>query len=230
MRHIGALPRPVARRDVVRSYRLLAADDDAGIGDEIRRCLAESGIGEVADGAGGDRDIVVLTDRTPVGWLSRDDLCHPPAVVATSITLPVRGVLERQWVDYRARRARTLPVLGRDLAGAWGPVAEPRAAPEIPERLQQRRFPPWVAVVEWTLYSMAALAAPAAHHRSRPRPRAVRAEQSWGAAMKPRLIAGLERIIRADRALVRHEITRRRHEREYDEANGAAADLAAATC
>ena len=35
--------------------------------------------------------------------------------MATSITLPVRGLLQRfQWVDYRARRRRTLETLARN--------------------------------------------------------------------------------------------------------------------
>ena len=38
------------------------------------------------------------------------------AVVATSVALPIRGVLQQfQWVDYRRRRRRTLAALGRDL-------------------------------------------------------------------------------------------------------------------
>jgi hypothetical protein len=158
-RHAGAIPRPIERDDVVRSYRLLAAEDDASVADEIRRGLAESGIDEVADGGERDRDIVVLTDKTPAGWLARDDLRHPLAVVATSISLPVRGVLHRfQWVDYRARRERTVRALGRDLVGASDPLVDARAAPAIPERLQQRRLPLWVVIVEWTLYFMAVLA------------------------------------------------------------------------
>lgn len=161
-RHIGAIPRPAGRRDAVRSYRLLAADDDAGVADEIRRCLAESGIDQVTGGEG-DRDIVVLTDKTPADWPSRDDLRLPVAVVATSISLPVRGILHRfQWVDYRARRRSTLRTLGRDLVGTRDPVAGARAAPEIPERLQQRRLPLGVAITDWTLYCMAVLATLAA--------------------------------------------------------------------
>lgn len=158
-RHIGAVPRPAGRPGAVRSYRLLAVDDDAGVADEIRRCLAEWGIDRVADGGQGDRDIVVLTDKTSAAWPSRDDLRLPLAVVATSISLPVRGVLDRfQWVDYRARRRGTLRALGRDLAGMSAPVPDARAAPEIPERLQQLRLPLWVTITDWTLCCMAVLA------------------------------------------------------------------------
>jgi hypothetical protein len=158
-RPIGAIPRPAGRRDAVRSYRLLAADEDAGVADEIRRGLAGRGIDRVADGREGDRDVVVLTDKTPAGWLSRDDLRLPLAVVATSIRLPVQGALHRfQWVDYRARRGQTLRALGRDLAGASDPAPDARVDPEIPERLQQLRLPLWVAITDWTLYCMAVLA------------------------------------------------------------------------
>jgi hypothetical protein len=155
-RHVGKVPRP-GTGSAIRAYRVLAADDDAGVRDEVRACLAEAGIQEAADG---ERDVVVLTDRTPAEWLSRDDLRDPLAVVATSIALPVRGLLQRfQWVDYRARRRRTLELLGRDLATATEPVEEARAAPEVPEGLQQLRLPVAVVIVEWTLYFMAVLAA-----------------------------------------------------------------------
>jgi hypothetical protein len=52
----------------------------------------------------------------------------------------------------------------------------------------------------------------------------------WGADMKTRLIAGLERTVRADEAVIRHEITAQRWIREYDEFNRAADDLAAPIC
>jgi hypothetical protein len=52
----------------------------------------------------------------------------------------------------------------------------------------------------------------------------------WGADMKTRLIAGLERTVRADQAVIRHEITAQRWGREYDEFNRAADDLAAPIC
>jgi hypothetical protein len=72
-RHIGGVPRPVDRRNIVRSYRLVAADVDASVAAEIRQFLDEAGIDEVTDGRLGDRDIVVVTDRTPAGRLSRED-------------------------------------------------------------------------------------------------------------------------------------------------------------
>jgi hypothetical protein len=79
-------------------------------------------------------------------------------VVATSIDLPVRGVLQRfQWVDYRRRRRRTLAALARDLAVE---SSEPGAGPvpPLPESLQRVRLPTWLVVVEWTIFSMATLA------------------------------------------------------------------------
>ncbi len=159
-RHIGAVPRPVDRRNVVRSYRLSATDHDATVAAEIRQCLAESGLDEVTDGRLGDRDIVVVTDRTPAGWLAREDLRAPIGVVATSISLPLRGVLGRfQWVDYRRRRKQTLRALGRDLTAVGGPVAEGGEAPDVPERLQQLRQPPWVTIAEWTLFTIGVIAA-----------------------------------------------------------------------
>ena len=155
-RHVGKLTRPDAD-GAVRGYRLFAADDDAGVGDEVRRALAAAGIAEAADG---ERDVVVLTDRTPAEWLTRDDLRNPLAVVATSIALPVRGALERfQWVDYRARRRRTLDTLGGDLSTPNRSIAGAHEAPDVPERLQRLRLPVAVAIVEWTLYAMAVLAA-----------------------------------------------------------------------
>jgi hypothetical protein len=115
------------------------------------------GIEEAVDG---ERDVVVLTDRTPAEWLARDDLRDPLAVVATSIALPVRGVLQRfQWTDYRRRRRGALEMLGRDLAAATGSDEEARSAPEVPERLQHLRLPVAIVIVEWTLFSMAVLAA-----------------------------------------------------------------------
>ena len=155
VRHTGPVPRP-DRLTALHSYRLIAADDDAGVADEIRRSLTEVGIEEVAHG---QRDIVVLTDRTPVSWLSRDDLCDPLAVAATSVALPVRGLLQRfQWVDYRARRRRTLATLALDLA-ATTPAVAGRSTLDVPERLQQLRLPTAVIITEWTLYAIAALAA-----------------------------------------------------------------------
>jgi hypothetical protein len=155
-RHVGNVPRP-HRDGAVRAYRLFAADDDAGVAEEVRCSFADVGIEETADG---ERDVVVLTDRTPVEWLARDDLRDPLAVVATSVALPVRGVLQRfQWIDYRRRRRGTLEMLGRDLATESGSAAEARALPEVPERLQHLRLPVAIVIVEWTLYSMAVLAA-----------------------------------------------------------------------
>jgi TIR domain len=155
-RHVGNVPRPDTG-GAVRAYRLFVADDDAEVAEAIRRSLADVGIEEATDG---ERDVVVLTDRTPAEWLARDDLRDPLAVVATSIALPVRGVLQRfQWTDYRRRRWGTLEMLGRDLAAATGSDAEARSAPEVPERLQHLRLPVAIVIVEWTLYSMAVLAA-----------------------------------------------------------------------
>ena len=87
-----------------------------------------------------------------------DNLRSPLAVVATSVALPIRGVLQQaQWVDYRRRRRRTLATLGRELTTSdagneeW-PVLD------LPERLQQFRLPPWVAATVYVLISMATLA------------------------------------------------------------------------
>ena len=108
-RHIGVVPRPLGDRSPAKSYRLIAADDDVGVADEIRRALADSGMSELGDGDEADRQIVVVSDRTPADWLSLDNLRSPLAVVATSVALPIRGVLQQaQWVDYRRRRRRTL--------------------------------------------------------------------------------------------------------------------------
>ena len=155
-RHIGAVPRPVDEQRAAHSYRLITADDDARVGDEVRRDLVAGGIDELA--AEGDRDVVVLSDRTPSDWMSRNDLRNPVAVVATSFSLPVRGVLERfQWVDYRARRGETLQALARDITHA-ARVGDD-LPPAIPEGLQQPRVPTGVAIAEWTLFSVALFAA-----------------------------------------------------------------------
>jgi hypothetical protein len=148
-RHVGAVPRPEAPV-ALRTYRLSAAEADGSVGEEVRRALSATGISEAADGA---RDVVVLSDRTPTDWLSRADLRDPLAVVATSIAMPVRGVLQRfQWVDYRARRTSTLDTLARDSESGG-------QAPSIPEGLQRLRQPVAVTISEWTLYAMASVAA-----------------------------------------------------------------------
>ena len=127
-RYVGSVS-PGARRrrsglPAVRSGRR------RGVADEVRRALAKAGIEEAP---GGERDVVVLTDRTPADWLTRDDLRDPLAVVATSIALPVRGALQRfQWVDYRARRRSTLETLGA--------TSQPRAGPP-PRRERHRKYP-----------------------------------------------------------------------------------------
>jgi hypothetical protein len=158
-RHIGGVPRPASETTAVRSYRLLAAEEDAGVADELRRSLSDVGLREVAEGEPRDRDVVVLSDRTPAAWLERDDLREPLAVVATSVALPVRGRLLRfQWVDYRARRQKTLAALARELAGDDS-AAETRPTPLVPERLQQLRLPRPIVIAEWTLYFMGVLAA-----------------------------------------------------------------------
>jgi hypothetical protein len=158
-RHTGVVPRPIDDQNVAHSFRLIAADDDARVGDEVRQSLAAAGLREVAGDF--DRDVVVLSDRTPTSWLSRGDLRHPIAVAATSFSLPVRGVLERfQWVDYRARRKATLQALARDLTATPGSThSRAGGAPDIPERLQLPRVPVGVAVAEWTLFSAGLLAA-----------------------------------------------------------------------
>jgi hypothetical protein len=156
-RHIGRVAYPRDRGTAVRSYRLLVSDDDQNVGEEIRCSLRDAGISEAGQGQPGDRDIVVLTDRTPADWLSQESLRDPVAVVATSILLPVRGVMGRyQWVDYRTRRRKTLAALGRDLSAATS--AAKTELPEVPERLQHVRLPWWVAVIEWMLFAMASLA------------------------------------------------------------------------
>jgi hypothetical protein len=52
----------------------------------------------------------------------------------------------------------------------------------------------------------------------------------WGADMKTQLIAGLERTVRADRAVIRHEISAQRWGREYDEFTRAAEAVNAPIC
>jgi hypothetical protein len=154
-RHVGAVPRPDAPV-ALRTYRLTAAEADGSVGEEVRRALSATGISEAADG---ERDVVVLSDRTPTDWLARDDLRDPLAVVATSIAVPVRGVLQRfQWVDYRARRKSTLETLARDSAAQAQPGGKAHAAPGVPEGLQRLRLPVAVTISEWTLYSMATVA------------------------------------------------------------------------
>ncbi len=131
-RYVGSVPRPELG-GAVRAYRLFAADDDVGVGDEVHRALAEAGIEEAP---GGERDVVVLTDRTPADWLARDDLRDPLAVVATSIALPVRGGCSASSgsttapAAEHARNARRRP-RNRERV-RW----EARAAPEVPERLE----------------------------------------------------------------------------------------------
>lgn len=155
-RHVGAVPRPDAPV-ALRTYRLSAAEADGSVGEEVRRALSATGISEAADGA---RDVVVLSDRTPTDWLSRADLRDPLAVVATSIAMPVRGVLQRfQWVDYRARRTSTLETLARDSAAQAQSSGQAHAAPGVPEGLQRLRQPVAVTISEWTLYFMATVAA-----------------------------------------------------------------------
>jgi hypothetical protein len=157
-RHIGPVPGPVETRRPAHSFHLIAAEVDLPVAEEVRQALVAVGMAEVGDDRGSDRQIVVMSDRTPAEWLSRDGLREPLAVVATSIALPVRGVLHRfQWVDYRHRRSQTLAAFARDLtAKASGPGAG--GFPPLPESLQQVRLPTWLIIVEWTLFAMATLA------------------------------------------------------------------------
>jgi hypothetical protein len=53
---------------------------------------------------------------------------------------------------------------------------------------------------------------------------------SWGADMKTRLIAGVERTLRADRALLRHKMTGKTWAHEYDDLSRAAQDLLTPLC
>jgi ABC-type multidrug transport system fused ATPase/permease subunit len=156
-RHIGGVPGSVVKRLPARTYRLIAADDDSSVANEVRRALADVGMSEVDEDEEGQRQIVVVSDRTPIDLVSDDRLTEPLAVVATSVAVPVRGVLQRfQWVDYRRRRRRTLAALGRDLAGESS--GENTLTPPLPESLQKVRLPFWLRVVEWTLFAMATLA------------------------------------------------------------------------
>lgn len=122
--------------------------------------MAEAGIREATPGGEfPDRDIVVLSDRTPAEWLSREDLRDPVGLVATSIRLPVRGALQRfQWVDYRARRTSTLQAFRRDLRPPEGSEPEPSGLPDLPESLELPRLPRPVVIVEWILFCVATLA------------------------------------------------------------------------
>jgi TIR domain len=157
-RHVGAVPQPLDARVPARTCRLFAAAGDSRIAEDVRRALFDAGMSDVGDGSDSDRQIVVVSDRTPTDWLSWEFLRDPVAVVATSVALPVRGSMGRfQWVDHRRRRRRTLVDLGRSLT-AKDTAAEKRTAPELPERLQQVRLPFWLMVTEWTLLAMAALA------------------------------------------------------------------------
>jgi hypothetical protein len=142
-----------------RTYRLLAVPEDASVAEDVRRSLAVGGIVEVAADAPRDRDVVVVTDRTPVEWLVRTDLEQPLAVVGTSTALPVRGALQRlQWVDYRRRRAATLDGLARALHPDADEAARALAA-AVPEGLEQPQAPRLVVLAEWVFYATASLAA-----------------------------------------------------------------------
>jgi hypothetical protein len=155
-RHMGPVPIPAETRLATHSFRLLSAEADRPVADEVRDALLGAGMAEASEESRGDRQVVVVSDRTPIEWLSLDELQEPLAVVATSIALPVRGVVQRfQWVDYRRRRRRTLVALARDLtaeSSGHGPD------PVLPEGLQRVQLPIWLRVVEWTLFAMATLA------------------------------------------------------------------------
>jgi hypothetical protein len=157
-RHIGVVSRPSGNRSPAKSFRLIAADDDSRVADEVRRALGDAGMSEPGDGEEADRQIVVVSDRTPTDWLSWDNVRSPLAVVATSVALPVRGVLQQyQWVDHRRRRRRTLTELGRELTTIDADNEEWPVL-DLPERLQQFRLPSWVAATVYVLVSMATLA------------------------------------------------------------------------
>ena len=141
------------------TYRLLAVPADASVAEDVRRSLGAAGIVEVAADAARDRDVVVVTDRTPVEWLVRTDLEQPLAVVGTSTALPVRGALQRlQWVDYRRRRAATLDGLARALHPDADEAARALAS-AVPEGLEQPQAPRLVVLAEWVFYATASLAA-----------------------------------------------------------------------
>ncbi len=190
-RHIGVVPRPSGNRGPARSYRLIAADDDSRVADEIRSALTDAGLSEPGDGEEAERQIVVVSDRTPTGWLSWDNLRGPIAVVATSVALPVRGVLQQsQWVDYRRRRRRTLAALGRDLTTSDS-TDEEWPVLELPERLQQFRLPPWVAVVVYVLISMATLATVVAAYPLEQRAFTDQGGNAWPAVLCAPIALGL---------------------------------------
>jgi hypothetical protein len=143
----------------VRSFRVVATEIDRSVGDDLRRALTDAGMTEAAEGAERDRDLVVVSDHTPVTWLADDTYVRPLGIVATGMAMPVRGALQRfQWSDHRSRRRQTLLALAHDLAGGAAAGAVGRAAPDVPERLQQARLPGWIAVAQWVVYAMAALA------------------------------------------------------------------------
>ena len=159
-RHVGVIPRPEIGRGAVHTFRLVASAADAGVAATVSRRLTDAGIERVDDDRRRDRDIVVVSDASPAGWLSRADFCDPVAVVSTSIARPLGDALGRfQWVDYRTRRARTLRSLARDLTTAAGSPAADSQVPDVPERLQLMRLPSWVAVTEWMVFCLGVLAA-----------------------------------------------------------------------
>lgn len=172
-RHVGSVSLPSAPRGPELGCRVWAAAIDGSVARQLSDCLATVSISadvninvsveQVTDSDPDPhvRDIVIVSDATPAEWLTRADLRDPIAVVATSVSLPLRGVLGRfQWVDHRRRRAKTLRQLAADLAKVDPPAGPARQPlPEVPERLQTLRLPVWVAVTEWMLFSLGVIAA-----------------------------------------------------------------------
>ena len=101
-----------------------------------------------AGGARADREIVVLSDMTPVGGLGqRLAALGERAVVVIAAPVSVAGLehAERhQWVDHRRRSRATLDRLAADIEG--GPVSATRVEP-VPESLGRRVVPAGVLVL-----------------------------------------------------------------------------------
>ena len=170
-RHVGSVSLPSASHRPEPQCRIWATPLDAAIARQLSDCLATVSVNadvnvsveQVTDSDPDPhaRDIVIVSDATPAEWLTRADLRDPIAVVVTSVSLPLHGVLGRfQWVDHRRRHAKTLRQLTADLAEANRPAGPARQPlPEVPERLQTLRLPVWVAATEWMLFSLGVIAA-----------------------------------------------------------------------
>ena len=152
----GAAPRRMRRRRLARrgfqglsapraagaiTYALHCDGPDATVERALDAELQACGHRRVAaDGA--DRQILVLSDLTPLAWLRQTLLrLSGPVIVVISapVSLDELGSVERyQWVDHRRRRRRTL-------AGLAASISTTRAAAGaelVPESLRTRVLPP----------------------------------------------------------------------------------------